>query len=221
MKRKQAVFVDLDMCEGFQFRYFLPDQAGGAREVRRKDVFLAAEERVLQRALHMFKNRQDLLEAIMCMDGGIEVHLYHGHGFVDLEEYSMYFYGRATFDGGQMIMELGTEELLYGGQEGHEVLDVVIHELTHVLDFQDDVDGVLPGWTLEECVHFDRLRDIEIEKIQQGASILGEYGGKDEWEFLGVLVETFFVKPVELRAASPQLYEMMRKYFRQDPVEAG
>jgi hypothetical protein len=49
--------------------------------------------------------------------------------------------------------------------------------------------------------------------------LLDTYGATEPAEFFAVSVEAFFERPHALRARHPRLYEELRNYFRQDPVE--
>jgi Mlc titration factor MtfA (ptsG expression regulator) len=57
-------------------------------------------------------------------------------------------------------------------------------------------------------------RDIQLRR----PTVLDEYGATDAAEFFAVATECFFEKPVQLRGAHPELYEELRKFYRQDPV---
>ncbi len=207
-----------DFCEGFQFRYFKPDRKGRRRSVKQNAYFRTAEDRFLQKVLDLLKNRLDILTQLMCRDNGIEIHLYHGNGFVDYKE-EYYLFGRATQDGEDIILELAVEEVLYGGQYEHEeVLDVVVHELVHAIDFLDGVDGVMPGWDVGQLVRFDKARRKEEAQIKKGQSPMSAYALVSEYEFLAVLAETFFYKPNELKKSNRTLYTMMKQFFKQDPA---
>lgn len=207
-----------EFCEGFQFRYFIADTLGRKRESTPNKDFIAAEERILKRVTEFLEGRPDLLEVLSCLEGGIEIHLHHGHGFSDYKK-QVYFYGRATLDGDQYTLELATDEVLSGGQGKHDVLDVVIHEFIHILDFMDDDDkeGVLPGWSKQEIKTFTKLRAQAQVKIEEHQSPLDPYALRDNSEFLAVLGETFFVKPKELQEAHPGLYTMLADYFKTTP----
>lgn len=212
-------------CEGFHFRYFVADKSGRKREKKTPDAyFVKAENRFLDIVVNVLLNRQDLLEGIMCMDNGLEVHLYKGTGFQDFRN-EVYFFGRVTQEDDQMVMELATEEILAARRttaeapHGHEALNVVIHELVHVLDFMDDEDGVMPGWDKREIDRFTQARTGELKKLRANCSPLDAYALTSRTEFIAVLAETYFLKPDELKASSKTLYNLMKSFFRIDPEE--
>lgn len=212
-----------EYCEGFHFRYFVADKLGRRRETGTNAHFIEAEEKLLKKVSTFLQGRPDLLEGLACLEEGIEIRLYHGKGFSDYNK-QVYFYGRATAEGDRYILELASDEIISGGFKGehgdHEVLDVVIHEFTHILDFLDDdtKEGYLPGWDKQQIVQFDRLREIEKERIDDGESPLDIYALRDDGEFLAVLVETFFLKPKTLRESSPLLYKMLSEFFNVNPA---
>jgi Mlc titration factor MtfA (ptsG expression regulator) len=47
---------------------------------------------------------------------------------------------------------------------------------------------------------------------------MDSYGAKSPAEFFAVATETFFERPLEFKAAHPDLYELLRGYYRQDPA---
>ncbi|NLD76037.1 MAG: zinc-dependent peptidase [Acidimicrobiales bacterium] len=100
--------------------------------------------------------------------------------------------------------------------------DVVMHEFAHVLDMADGVvDGTppLPPSQLERWVDvftdaFDRLEE-------HGSEVLDDYAGTDAGEFFAVSTETFFTRPLQLAEAEPELYDLLRAFYRQDPAAAA
>jgi Mlc titration factor MtfA (ptsG expression regulator) len=105
-------------------------------------------------------------------------------------------------------------------EDGH---NVVLHEFAHKLDMRDGwADGVpyLPEgqgqydeWADVMSAEYERLRD----EVEDGhADVLDGYGATDEAEFFAVATECFFEKPVQLRERRPRLYDVLRRYYRQD-----
>ena len=50
------------------------------------------------------------------------------------------------------------------------------------------------------------------------ASLLDQYGATNEAEFFAVATECFFEKPHQMKAQYPELYEELKKFYRQDPA---
>lgn len=57
-----------------------------------------------------------------------------------------------------------------------------------------------------------------MERLQNGDSVLDEYGAFDRVEFLAVAMESFFERPVALREKHRLLYELLASYLSQDPA---
>ncbi len=209
-----------DYCEGFHFRFFRADKGGRRRSTRPDASAQAAEERILKRVGLILKNRPDLMAQLACLENGLEIHLYQGDGFKDFEN-ELYFYGRATVHGDEVVLEFAVDEILYGGREDHEVMDVVAHELIHVIDLLDDMDGLLPGWSKNDIARYKEAREIEKERIREGTSPLVGYALTNNVEFLAVLAEVFFTRSHQLADSNPVLFELMADFFRQDPRESA
>jgi len=55
--------------------------------------------------------------------------------------------------------------------------------------------------------------------VDHGATTaLDPYGAQSPEEFFAVMVEAFFVAPQTLAHAQPVLFDLLRRYFRQDPL---
>jgi MtfA peptidase len=97
---------------------------------------------------------------------------------------------------------------------------VGIHEFAHIVDVDATrFDGV-PSWlTDKQIASWEQIRDREMQRLQQGDSILDAYGAYYPVEFMAVAMETFFERPQELRHGHGQLYGILADYFRQDPAQ--
>lgn len=101
--------------------------------------------------------------------------------------------------------------------------NTTLHEFAHVLDFEDGAADGTPllatkaaygVWGSVMGEHFERLRKggrIEIA--------LDEYGATNEAEFFAVATESFFEKPHVLKRVAPALYDVLRDFYRVDPLE--
>lgn len=102
--------------------------------------------------------------------------------------------------------------------------NVVIHEFAHVLDMGDgEADGVPPLPSPEAREDWMALIDAEYERFCAAVdaadeTVLDPYGATGVDEFFAVAAEGFFVTPKEMRAEHPALYEMLARYFHQDPA---
>ncbi|UII21676.1 zinc-dependent peptidase [Fulvivirga ligni] len=119
---------------------------------------------------------------------------------------------------GKMI--LSKKDLHYGFEYPQSKSNVGIHEFVHLIDDSDgSIDG-LPALLMEHSYAKPWMEAIkrEIDKIRKNKSDINPYGGTSEEEFFPVLSEYFFQRPRLLKRKHPELYKMMNKVFRQDPV---
>ena len=129
--------------------------------------------------------------------------------------------GEAWRDG---IVVLSWDDVQRGGADPADGDDVVLHEFAHALDQEDGDAGGTPvldspslvrSWARVLSAHYEQLqRDVEGGR----ATVLDEYGASNPAEFFAVATETFFEKPDQLRTAEPDLYEQLRRFYRQDPA---
>src|SRR5688572_2176451 len=100
--------------------------------------------------------------------------------------------------------------------------NVVYHEFAHKLDMLDGaVDGVPPLAGKQEYQRWVAVCTREFEALQQAVdagteTLLDPYGLTDAGEYFAVVTEVFFDQPLELEAEHPELYEVLRKFYRQD-----
>jgi Mlc titration factor MtfA (ptsG expression regulator) len=104
--------------------------------------------------------------------------------------------------------------------------NVVIHEFAHVLDMADgQTDGVPllpPGlprarWVETITAEFERFTQAVDAGVE---TALDPYGAQAPEELFAVASEAFFVSPELLLGEHPQLYELLRDFYRQDPEAA-
>ena len=106
-------------------------------------------------------------------------------------------------------------------EQGH---NVIYHEFAHKLDMLDgSADGTPPlrdraeyrDWVETCTAEFLRLRD---DAEHGKKSFLDAYGATNEAEFFAVATEQFFDKPRAMIKHAPELYRVLKEYYRQDPV---
>jgi MtfA peptidase len=108
-----------------------------------------------------------------------------------------------------------------GARHPERGYNVVLHEFAHKLDMLDGlVDGTPP---LPDPVARRRWIDVctaEYRRLRagEGGHVLRGYAGVNPGEFFAVATEVFFDRPIELRAEAPDLYDVLRAFYRQDPV---
>jgi Mlc titration factor MtfA (ptsG expression regulator) len=102
--------------------------------------------------------------------------------------------------------------------------NVVFHEFAHKIDMADGAANGTPRMTDRES--YRRWVEVctrEFEAVRQAAAegtptLLRDYAGTNPAEFFAVATEAFFDIPVSLEEARPELYGVLREFYRQDPA---
>jgi len=100
--------------------------------------------------------------------------------------------------------------------------NVVFHEFAHKIDMLDDLlDGTPP---LGRRGDYDRWIEVcteAFEALRAGSDRepLQPYGATNPSEFFAVATEAFFDVPVALEQHEPNIYDVMRDFYKQDPAE--
>jgi len=103
--------------------------------------------------------------------------------------------------------------------------NVVYHEFAHKLDMLDGTaDGTPPLRDLDELKDWVTICSREYLRLKHDAekgkrSFLDAYGATTEAEFFAVATEQFFDKPIRLKEQAPDLYQVLKEYYNQDPAE--
>lgn len=99
--------------------------------------------------------------------------------------------------------------------------NVVFHEFAHKLDMRDDiVDGTPHLETREALQRWVEVCTEAYDALQAGMDRppLQPYGATNPAEFFAVATEAFFDVPVALERHEPDLYAVMRDFYKQDPA---
>jgi len=122
------------------------------------------------------------------------------------------------------VVVLAWDEVERSAEHAGDAYNVVLHEFAHQLDAaatESDGAPILDDpslqtrWADVMQRHYDKLsRDYERGK----PTLLDPYGLEAPAEFFAVATETFFESPKELLAEHPELYGLLRDYYRQDPA---
>ncbi len=104
--------------------------------------------------------------------------------------------------------------------------NVVIHELAHKLDMGNslDVDGFPPLSREMDPKEWHRIftavwEDLQAHLERGEEPPIDDYAATHPGECFAVCCETFFTAPDVLTAAYPELYALLERYFRQDPLQ--
>ena len=126
--------------------------------------------------------------------------------------------GLARHDGPVVIAWDAAQAHARNPHAGH---NVVYHEFAHKLDMLDgSVNGTPPLESAGEYRRWVDVGDAEFRLLRQGRAgeLLDPYGAVGPGEFFAVVTEVFFDRPIELELQKPQLYAMLRDFYRQDPA---
>lgn len=146
-----------------------------------------------------------------------EIVVYPGH-YQHPDQHDVIYMGQAHHFG---TVVLSWDAVKEGIQRAHDGRDTAIHEFAHVLDIADGVfDGTpplnhgsdYPDWIHVMGHHFARLQKDPFH------GIVRSYGAQNEAEFFATATELFFEKPQQLKRQAPDLYNVLAKYFRVNPI---
>ena len=127
-----------------------------------------------------------------------------------------------AFQQGPLI--LVWDAVLHGGRHPELGHNVVYHEFAHKLDMlEGTANGTPPlrdraeyrDWVVTCSREYLRLR----QEVEHGKkTFLNSYGAVSEAEFFAVATEQFFDQPRLMMKHSPDLYRVLKEYYRQDPA---
>jgi Mlc titration factor MtfA (ptsG expression regulator) len=128
-----------------------------------------------------------------------------------------------SWSNGKVI--LAWDHVLHGSRNFADGQNVVLHEFAHQLDSASGSTNGAPILTGDNCLRtWAATLSGEFEDLQHDAwrgrrSIMDHYGATSPAEFFAVATETFFEKPVQMRKHHAELFEVLKCYYRVDPVE--
>jgi Mlc titration factor MtfA (ptsG expression regulator) len=129
--------------------------------------------------------------------------------------------GEAWKDG---IVVLSWNSVQSGDANAGSERNVVLHEFAHVLDGEDGAfDGAPILESAEAVREWARIFAAEFEREQDAVNqsqdaALDPYAATNRAEFFAVATEAFFESAARLRERVPELYEQLRRFYRQDPA---
>ena len=119
---------------------------------------------------------------------------------------------------------LAWDSSLHGASETGDGQNVVLHEFAHQLDHEDGVTNGAPLLDDDEAAQewgrvmtgaYEQLwRDVEHNRH----TLIDEYGASDPAEFFAVVTECFFERPHAMQRHHPELYGVLKQFYRQDPA---
>ena len=128
-----------------------------------------------------------------------------------------------SWQNGKVI--LAWDNVMHGARNFVDGSNVVLHEFAHQLDSETgSADGapLLAGKSSYRS-WASALSD-EFEELQKDArfgrrSLMDHYGATNPAEFFAVSTETFFEKPRRMAKHHPELFDVLKSYYRIDPRE--
>jgi MtfA peptidase len=119
-----------------------------------------------------------------------------------------------------------------GGSDMSDGQNLVLHEFAHQLDEENGLADGVPvlkpkGFLRERLSRYSSWAKVlskEYEKLQQDVwegqeTVMDQYGATNPAEFFAVASECFFEKPGQLQARHPELYDELKRFYQQDPVQ--
>jgi Mlc titration factor MtfA (ptsG expression regulator) len=122
------------------------------------------------------------------------------------------------------VLLLSWEDVEYDSAHIDDGENVVFHEVAHALDEQTGEGDGTPLFADQATVEaWMKARDSAFESLvrdlqRRRKTLLDPYAAEDPAEFFAVATEAFLETPMAFRAAYPELYNLLRDFFRLDPV---
>jgi len=124
------------------------------------------------------------------------------------------------------LVVLAWDHVQRGAMDMDDGHNVVYHEFAHQLDEEDErhADGVPLLKRPSSYVTWARVLSKEFSKLRWAVlrnkeTVIDEYGATHPAEFFAVATETFFEKPILMKQKHPALYDVLRNYYKLDPVK--
>jgi Mlc titration factor MtfA (ptsG expression regulator) len=122
-------------------------------------------------------------------------------------------------------IRLSWTHVLEAGQRRGGGVNVVFHEFAHYLDeLEGECDGMPPLAGQQARQTWRQVMDREYQRLVRDtrrgrATLLDQYGAENQAEFFAVATECFFEQPHALQRRHPELYDLLRNFYRQDPTQ--
>ncbi len=119
---------------------------------------------------------------------------------------------------------LSWDDTLRGGRRITGRDNLVLHEFAHQLDMENGrmPDGVPPIESKAQASRWLAVMELEFDKLKRAcqrgeATLLDCYGTTNTAEFFAVCTESFFEQPQAIYRHHPDLYEILKEFYNQDP----
>jgi len=199
------------------------EPCGGLAEVTEEMKLVIAAQAaltILGKRDHGFFPR---LHSILVYPGGFRDHGRRRFGIDD--ERRGVLYGE-SWETGSVI--LSWDNVVAGGRNDDDGMNVVIHEFAHQIDQYNGVADGVPylkrredyvRWAAVMGRHYGDL--VEASKNRDAEPFLDPYGSTDPCEFFAVATEAFFEDPLDLEEEHPELYGELSRFYGLNPADWG
>jgi Mlc titration factor MtfA (ptsG expression regulator) len=118
------------------------------------------------------------------------------------------------------VVVLAWDAVTSGARNPHDGHNVVFHEFAHQLDADGNLDSF---GSRSSYVAFARALGAEyddlVERVlEHRPTDIDTYGATNPAEFFAVVTEAFFERGAQLEEKHPELYGVLRTFYRQDPA---
>jgi Mlc titration factor MtfA (ptsG expression regulator) len=118
------------------------------------------------------------------------------------------------------VVVLAWDAVTKGARDPHDGHNVVFHEFAHQLDADGSSDSFA---SRSSYVAFARALGAEYEELvrrvlEHRPTDIDAYGATNPAEFFAVVTEAFFERSAQLEQEHPELYSVLRDFYRQDPA---
>lgn len=123
------------------------------------------------------------------------------------------------------VVVLAWDHVKSGAMNMTDGRNLVLHEFAHQIDGEDgSMDGAPDLETRARYKSWAHVLGSEFselsERLEEGLkSDIDSYGATNPAEFFAVITEMFFEKPRMMKDRHPELYEELKGFYKQDPLE--
>ena len=159
--------------------------------------------------------------------GGVRTVLVYPHAFDRRTNhqglYDSELRGGEAWQNGPIV--LSWDDVIGSSRFSKTAQNIVVHEFAHHLDGLDGEMGGTPIFANKaDQKEWSTVMQREFADLQTAAqrgqwTVLRHYGAKNKAEFFAVSSECFFETPLELQRTHQELYALLRKLYRVDPLD--
>jgi len=118
------------------------------------------------------------------------------------------------------VVVLAWDAVKSGARNPHDGHNVVFHEFAHQLDADGSGDsfGSRSSYMAFARALGDEYEELVRRVVEHLPTDIDAYGATNPAEFFAVVTEAFFERGAELEERHPELYAVLREFYRQDPA---